>query len=735
MFILLLFLSVFLFSRIYATQLPVTGMAGSARNALLKAFLSSSFLCYLLAEALSVFNGLTRLNLILAWTLIDAVLAWILYRSAKKGATGYSLKEQFTGLRYKWTWAVLSLLLLVLLLLTVCLPINNWDSMAVHMARVAEWIQNRNIYSFPSFRVDQVSYTPGASYIVLNFDMLTGSDRLDALPQFFAMIGSLVAVSLIALHFKLDYRGQLLAALIAFAIPIGILESTTTQVDYISTFYSITIVYYLFLLSEATKPRWDTMTFIGIAVGMGMLTKYVSMIFVAPFALWLGLRFLFTHKIADTIRLAGVVGVVCLICTGGFFYRNYQIFGAPTGPKKGNDFYLDYVNEDINLRAATANMAKNLAVQVATPSRAVNAKLYHTVEKVSNLVGYQINDPKLNFFWKQYRIRDNILIMQYEDFSGNPVHCILIIACFLLLLFTIRKFGAQKSMLLMYYLSVFATFFLYCLIFKWTDHNTRHFLAIFVIAAPALAVVIMKLIEKSHRIFGLCCAFFLLIAALPVFFNASKLVVPLVYKIKQKQQIMVHIVEPAYYKSYLAAAPPQIHTIFEHLYSWNEAGKIYELKDNRDPVEQRVLFHYLDSVGGANSQKSVFAKNVLENNVDQEAYDDSKRAILRIKQSGIPDPAIGLALTSGLEYYYWRFADRFLGKGTRFRFIYYPQFMHKVYNSAEHFPYRVVITDEPDFLEQVDRKLVDRIEYVGKLRIVFFKDEQQKVYFSRRKFG
>ncbi|MDN8901964.1 glycosyltransferase family 39 protein, partial [Staphylococcus aureus] len=92
-----------------------------------------------------------------------------------------------------------------------------------------------------------------------------------------------------------------------------------TQVDYISTFYSITIVYYLFLLSEATKPRWDTMTFIGIAVGMGMLTKYVSMIFVAPFALWLGLRFLFTHKIADTIRLAGVVGVVCLICTGGFF--------------------------------------------------------------------------------------------------------------------------------------------------------------------------------------------------------------------------------------------------------------------------------------------------------------------------------------------------------------------------------------------------------------------------------
>src|SRR5262249_2538151 len=105
-------------------------------------------------------------------------------------------------------------------------PPNTWDSLTYHMSRVMHWAQNRSVSHYPTHIQRQLHHTPWAEFAILHLQLLSGNDRFANTVQWFAMLGSVTGVSLIAKQVGADARGQIFSAVIAATIPMGILQAS-----------------------------------------------------------------------------------------------------------------------------------------------------------------------------------------------------------------------------------------------------------------------------------------------------------------------------------------------------------------------------------------------------------------------------------------------------------------------------------------------------------------------------
>jgi hypothetical protein len=104
--------------------------------------------------------------------------------------------------------------------------------MTYHLARVLHWQQDRSVALYAINIERQLHLPPGGEYGILRLDLRSGGDRLDNLPQWLAAMGSLPVVSLIPARLDATARGQALAAVFCATLPMGILQSSSTQNDY-----------------------------------------------------------------------------------------------------------------------------------------------------------------------------------------------------------------------------------------------------------------------------------------------------------------------------------------------------------------------------------------------------------------------------------------------------------------------------------------------------------------------
>ncbi|WP_412541061.1 hypothetical protein R8Z50_00030 [Longispora sp. K20-0274] len=63
------------------------------------------------------------------------------------------------------------------LVLAVAYPPNNFDSMTYHLPRIEHWVQQHTVEVFAVRIHRQVTYPPGAEYLMLHLRVLTGGDR------------------------------------------------------------------------------------------------------------------------------------------------------------------------------------------------------------------------------------------------------------------------------------------------------------------------------------------------------------------------------------------------------------------------------------------------------------------------------------------------------------------------------------------------------------------------------
>ena len=161
----------------------------------------------------------------------------------------------------------------------ICLiyPPNNSDALSYRLPKVEQWIQNKNLNIFPTSDLRQVMYPSFSEYVILHFKLIFNSDYLINLIQLFSMIGSIIVVSLISLKLGCKNKNIIFGLIFCISIPMGILQSNSSQTDYLTTLWIVTCIY--FIISFINKNRFKYIIGISISLGLAVLTKPTAYIF------------------------------------------------------------------------------------------------------------------------------------------------------------------------------------------------------------------------------------------------------------------------------------------------------------------------------------------------------------------------------------------------------------------------------------------------------------------------
>ena len=392
-------------------------------------------------------------------------------------------------------------------------PPNTYDSMTYHLPRVMHWIQNQSVGHYPTHIPRQLHFPPGAEFVLTHLHILAGSDRLLNLVQWLSMVGSVVGVSLVAQRLGAAGAGQVLASVVAATLPMGMLQASSTQSDYVVTFWLVCLAY--FALAATRSPGWGVSAGVGASLGLALLTKATAYIFAAPLLVWLLIRY--GRSLGwRCSRYVLLIAAVAIALNLGHWLRNTSLYGAPLVRQVGAST-SSYTNEVIGAATLLSNVIRNASLHASVPigSEQVRAQigqqLTQWIERGNALIGIDASDPRTT--WQQLgtpesqRFRVDPFHM-HEDIAGNPLHLLLILYA----LVAVCASGALRRQPVLPYAGVLvAGFLLFCLVLKWQPWHSRLHLPLFVLWAPAVSIALSQ--GWSRRI-GQSVAAVLLVAAL-----------------------------------------------------------------------------------------------------------------------------------------------------------------------------------------------------------------------------
>ena len=362
-------------------------------------------------------------------------------------------------------------------------PPNTSDSMIYHMPRVMHWIQNQSVAHYPTHVPRQLHLTPWAEFAILQLQLLSGGDHLANLVQWLAMLGSLVGVSLITRQLGGDARCQILGVVVCATIPMGILQGSSTQNDYVVTFWLLSFVYHACAhmkgqsgLGEAGSPWW-----LGAVLGLAFLTKATAYIVALPFVAWMIVDAAWRRR-PHVLRTMAIVVLAVAMLNAGHALRNFLMFGSPLGPGREGSFV--YANEHFGVSTLLANTVRNVALHMGTPNERVNRAMELGVAWVHRRIGADLDDPRTTWLGATFHVLPPI---QHEDFAGNPAHLGLIGLSVVLLLLTPAYRGRPE--MLGYLAALAAGAMLFAFYLKWQPWHSRLHLPFFVLATPLIAVI------------------------------------------------------------------------------------------------------------------------------------------------------------------------------------------------------------------------------------------------------
>lgn len=368
------------------------------------------------------------------------------------------------------------------------------------------WIQNKNVNFYPTHIQRQLYQPPFAEYVIAHLQILSGSDRFANMVQWLSIVASIVGVSAIAQLLGAQRIGQILAGFYAATIPMGVLQGSSTQNDYVVTFWLICFVF--FSLSYVKKKRWINLFGIGSSLGLAILTKGTSYIYAFPFSVWLFIKLLKKDGTAIFKTYLFII-IFALLINMNHYYRNFELFGRPIA--SGSEKYL---NEEINIRSIISNVSRNVALHLITPFQSFNFKLEEGIKNLHKFLGVSINYQPTTLAGKYYLFG----YVMDEDYTGNLVHLILIIISVGILF--IKKKRKHVKLIIEYGLLLVGGFLLFSLLLKAQPFHSRLHLPLFILWSAAVATVITE--SMSPKMIGLIFVILFLSARASLIHNRTR---------------------------------------------------------------------------------------------------------------------------------------------------------------------------------------------------------------------
>ena len=445
-----------------------------------------------LTEGLSLFNAISFWPVLNSWLLISFGVT-VLYCFSEPEARKISLQTVRSRLGGDKVQLVFVSGIGVTLLMTGCVALvsapNNWDSMTYHLTRVLNWMDHHSLRNYPTHDLRQLYLGPWAEFVILHLQVLSGGDRFAACVQFFSMFGSIVGVSRIAGRLGATGRGQLFASVCCATIPMGILQGSSTQNDYVTSFWLVCFLNGAMDLIEE-GVTWGNSTLAGASLGLTALTKTSGVLFAAPFIIWIAASICSRRGAVWALATLSWMALWITVIDGSHLHRNWVTFGSLLEPPD-EAFYQNNIHSPA---AIASNVVRNLAVHATGLPRGQSVAIW-AVRGFHQLIRWNITDPRTTFLNTRFELTPYI----HEDTAGNPLHLVLEGLAIVVCLWSWHG-GSRRNL---YAVCICAGFLLFCVILKWQPWISRLQLPLFVAATPIAGVASdLPRLRRWRRVIG-----------------------------------------------------------------------------------------------------------------------------------------------------------------------------------------------------------------------------------------
>jgi hypothetical protein len=484
-----------IFAFILALRLLEAAPQDDWRLSVLIAFTGFGVWIWIGSEVLSLFKALSLPGMLVYWGASLFALREIGERGQRAlpwpTSTAQSIGRQIKAiaadaglfLPLLFTMATVGILLLIAM---VAAP-NNWDSMFYHLCRVMHWQQNRSIGFYVTQSLVQLVSGPWAEMAILHLQLLAGSDQLDNLVQWSAMVAGLIGVSYIAKLLGGSRAAQVLATVIAVTIPMGMLQATSTQNDYVMAMWLVCfVVFSLECITKRCSPGLAALA--GACLGLGALTNQAIDLFAFPFGLYLGFDLLRKLRLAAW-RPFLLIGLTALLINSGQFIRNFSLLGSPLRPmaESPDGVHYKYTNDAYNLSTLASGLMRNAGLHLGTPIPGLDPVIEAIIVRAHDWIHLDPNDPQTTWTGTKFGVQFSM----HEDLAGNLLHFVLLSLCLLLLV------RVRESKLIVFGLCLVLGFALFAFVLKWQPWHSRLHLPLFVVGAAFAAVVMCRSLPRA----------------------------------------------------------------------------------------------------------------------------------------------------------------------------------------------------------------------------------------------
>ena len=345
----------------------LVAVAAASRGGLRHGFVVATIvytICVVAATELLSLPALLRLPQVATFWAVAAACAalWLWRNGSRQG-----LRRRLRHARTRWAarrmeLAGVALVLAVVFLIGVLSPPNNWESMAYRMVRVVMWLQQGSVAHYATPYLPQLYHSPLLSWHAMHLQLLAGGDWFANAAEWLGLVGCAIVASLLARELRQTFRVQVLAAVLAATLPMGLLQGSSTQGNVLAAYWLLCAV--LLFLQHLRRPTWWRLACCGAAVGFTVLTKPTMYVIGPPVALALGFYgALACRRPKRTVGALAAALVIAGAMNVGHYARNWDLSSHPvSAPGHGN-----HVNERFGIDILAANLLRNSLLHWGLP--------------------------------------------------------------------------------------------------------------------------------------------------------------------------------------------------------------------------------------------------------------------------------------------------------------------------------------------------------------------------------
>ncbi len=505
----------------------------------LKLLISWYFSIFIATELLSIFNLINRPSFIIVQGLILTISLLVLRLDLKQVVKSLIPVS-------KIYWVIIILALLTFLQGIIAAP-STTDSMVYHLPRVMYWVQDQSLTQ-DVIRNEHDFMSPFGEYILLSLFFITGNDRLFFLSQWLAFITTIYLSGLIAHQLGATKKIKNLTRLLTAAIPILVLQSSSTQIDLVVTLLVVASVNISLTIVANYKLKY--VFALAFIIALGVLTKPTFLLYATiPSGI---LAYYFRKSLSKLLLIAMVTTVLILIITFRFFTQNLNLYGNLLGNHLLPDGQeVTYTNAYLSPSVVFSNSVRNLVTQIPIP--VFNLVLENTLINLFNTLGIDINDSSTTCCGT-FRVLP--IIFPQEDIVANPLQILLILLGFYYLFHSKNK---ESSKLLMFL--TITSFLVFSAVLKWQPYHSRLLIPVFVLGT----ISSISLLQNKPKLLLYLAGISLVMAFALIILNVSKPYISYSYfynMIKTYSKTNSSIPEAFYLK-------PRSDQYFNARYYWN----------------------------------------------------------------------------------------------------------------------------------------------------------------------